>query len=70
MNGAVRDVAMMAQMDLGIQALGSSPFKAEKHGVGQVNVTLTVHNQLIQPGDYIYADWNGVLISTELLIES
>ena len=70
MNGAVRDVAMMAQMDLGIQALGSSPFKAEKHGVGQVNVTLTVYNQLIQPGDYIYADWNGVLISTELLIES
>ena len=52
-NGAVRDVAMMAQMDLGIQALGSSPFKAEKHGVGQVNVTLTVYNQLIQPGDYI-----------------
>ena len=53
MNGAVRDVAMMAQMVLGIQALGSSPFKAEKHGVGLVNVTLTVHNQLIQPGDYI-----------------
>ncbi|HAH03667.1 MAG TPA: putative 4-hydroxy-4-methyl-2-oxoglutarate aldolase, partial [Vibrio sp.] len=51
-------------------ALGASPFKTEKHGVGQVNVTLTVHNQLIQPGDYIYADWNGVLISTELLIES
>ncbi|MBY7732539.1 MULTISPECIES: putative 4-hydroxy-4-methyl-2-oxoglutarate aldolase [Vibrio] len=69
-NGAVRDVAMMAQMDLGIQALGASPFKTEKHGVGQVNVTLTVHNQLIQPGDYIYADWNGVLISTELLMES
>ena len=69
-NGAVRDVGMMSQMDLGVQALGASPFKTEKRGMGQVNVTLTVHNQLIQPGDYIYADWNGVLISSELLLES
>lgn len=69
-NGAVRDVGMMSQMDLGVQALGASPFKTEKRGVGQVNVTLSIHNQLIQPGDYIYADWNGVLISSELLIES
>ena len=67
-NGAIRDVGMMSQMDLGVQALGSSPFKTEKRGSGQVNVTLTIHNQLIQPGDYIYADWNGVLLSSELLI--
>ncbi|WP_434762440.1 putative 4-hydroxy-4-methyl-2-oxoglutarate aldolase [Vibrio fortis] len=69
-NGAIRDVGMMSQMDLGVQALGSSPFKTEKRGSGQVNVTLTIHNQLIQPGDYIYADWNGVLLSSELLINS
>lgn len=66
-NGAVRDAAMMAEMDLGIKALGTCPFKTEKRDVGEVNVTLTVHNQMIQPGDYIYADWNGVLMSTELL---
>ncbi|MCG9631885.1 putative 4-hydroxy-4-methyl-2-oxoglutarate aldolase [Vibrio sp. Isolate30] len=69
-NGAIRDVGMMSQMELGVQALGSSPFKTEKRGSGQVNVTLTIHNQLIQPGDYIYADWNGVLLSSELLINS
>lgn len=66
-NGAVRDVAAMAEMELGIKALGTNPFKTEKRGAGEVNVTLTVHNQMIQPGDYIYADWNGVLMSTELL---
>ncbi|UPQ88411.1 putative 4-hydroxy-4-methyl-2-oxoglutarate aldolase [Vibrio sinaloensis] len=66
-NGAVRDVAMMSEMDLGVKALGTSPFKTEKRDVGEVNVTLTIHNQMIQPGDYIYADWNGVLMSTELL---
>jgi regulator of ribonuclease activity A len=66
-NGAVRDVVMMSEMELGIQALGTNPFKTEKRGVGEVNVSLTIHNQMIQPGDYIYADWNGVLMSKELL---
>ena len=65
--GAIRDVAVMAEMDFGIKALGTSPFKTEKRGAGEMNVTLTIHNQMIQPGDYVYADWNGVLMSTELL---
>lgn len=62
-NGAVRDVVAMSQMDLGIKALGACPFKTEKRGAGDVNVTLTIHNQMIQPGDYLYADWDGVLLS-------
>ncbi|MEH0665240.1 putative 4-hydroxy-4-methyl-2-oxoglutarate aldolase [Vibrio scophthalmi] len=66
-NGAVRDVATMAEMELGIKALGTCPFKTEKRGAGEVNVTLTIQNQMIQPGDYIYADWNGVLMSSEAL---
>ncbi len=67
-NGAIRDVGMMSQMDLGVQALGACPFKTEKRGAGDVNVTLSIHNQLVQPGDYIYADWNGVLLSAYKLI--
>ena len=66
-NGAIRDVAAIAMMEIGLKALGSSPFKTEKRGAGDVNVTLTMHNQMIQPGDYIYADWNGILTSVDLL---
>ncbi|OLQ87517.1 ribonuclease activity regulator protein RraA [Vibrio ponticus] len=66
-NGAIRDAAAIAEMDIGVQALGTCPFKTEKRGAGEVNVMLTIHNQMIRPGDYIYADWNGVLTSTELL---
>ncbi len=58
---------MMAEMDLGIKALAACPFKTEKRGAGEVNVTLTMHRQMVQPGDYIYADWNGVLMSKEAL---
>jgi regulator of ribonuclease activity A len=61
--GAVRDVMALSQMDIGIKALGASPFKTEKRGVGHVNVSLCIMNNMIQPGDFIYADWNGMLIS-------
>ncbi|EKO3581225.1 putative 4-hydroxy-4-methyl-2-oxoglutarate aldolase [Vibrio metschnikovii] len=66
-NGAIRDVVAMSQMDLGIKALGTSPFKTDKRGAGEVNVTLTLHNQMVQPGDYLYADWNGILLSEQSL---
>lgn len=65
--GAIRDVAAMSEMDLGVKALAASPFKTEKRGVGEVNVCLTMQKQMVHPGDYVYADWNGTLISTELL---
>ncbi|NIY91238.1 putative 4-hydroxy-4-methyl-2-oxoglutarate aldolase [Vibrio diazotrophicus] len=65
--GAVRDVVALSQMDLGIKALDSCPFKTEKRGVGKVNVALSMHNQMVLPGDYIYADWNGILMSQQAL---
>jgi regulator of ribonuclease activity A len=57
----------MAQMSLGVKALGTSPFKTEKRGAGEVNVTLMMLNQIVQPKEYIYADWNGILISKQAL---
>lgn len=66
-NGAVRDVGLLAEMDLGIKALAACPFKTEKNGAGEVNVSITVNGQTVLPGDYVYADWNGTLISHEAL---
>ncbi|MDG3088997.1 putative 4-hydroxy-4-methyl-2-oxoglutarate aldolase [Vibrio hannami] len=65
--GAVRDVAALSEMDLGIKALAANPFKTEKKGAGEVNVPITMNRQTVLPGDYIYADWNGTLISHEAL---
>lgn len=66
-NGAIRDAATLSEMDLGVKALGTCPFKTEKKDVGEINVSLTINNQMIQPGDYIYADWNGIVMSKEKL---
>jgi regulator of ribonuclease activity A len=65
--GAVRDAIALSEMDLGVKALATCPFRTEKRDGGQVNVTLSLINQMVQPGDYIYADWNGILLSKNAL---
>ncbi|MCL9781109.1 putative 4-hydroxy-4-methyl-2-oxoglutarate aldolase [Vibrio sp. S4M6] len=65
--GAIRDAATISEMDIAVKALGTCPLKTEKKNVGEINVSLTVNNQMIQPGDYLYADWNGVVMSKDKL---
>lgn len=65
--GAIRDVAAMSQIDLGVKAIAACPFKTDKRGIGEIDVGLTIQRQMIQPGDYIYADWNGTLLSKDEL---
>ncbi|AZG87100.1 ribonuclease E activity regulator RraA [Pseudomonas syringae] len=61
--GCVRDVDVIAQTDLGVQALASHPKKTEKRGIGELNVPVTFGGVTFRPGDYLYADNNGVIIS-------
>ncbi|WP_104402963.1 putative 4-hydroxy-4-methyl-2-oxoglutarate aldolase [Vibrio penaeicida] len=65
--GAVRDVGALSEIDLGVKALTSCPFKTEKRDIGETQVGLTIQGQMIQPGDYLYSDWNGIVISKEEL---
>ncbi|WP_413285165.1 putative 4-hydroxy-4-methyl-2-oxoglutarate aldolase [Vibrio sp. MA40-2] len=65
--GAIRDVAALSELDVGVKALAACPFKTEKKGAGEINVCLTMNRQTVHPGDFIYADWNGILLSDQLL---
>ncbi|NNM51549.1 MAG: ribonuclease E activity regulator RraA [Pseudomonadales bacterium] len=66
--GAVRDVDALATLELGVQAVAAFPLKSVRRGVGDVDVPLHVAGQFIQPGDFIYADNNGVIISSKSLV--
>ena len=66
--GVIRDVDEIAQTEIGVQALGHCPLKTEKLGVGQRDVVLSFGGVDISPGDYVYADNNGVLVSTKALL--
>ncbi|PHN65751.1 ribonuclease activity regulator protein RraA [Pseudomonas syringae] len=61
--GCVRDVDMLAQTDLGVQALASYPKRSEKRGVGQLDLPVTFGGVTFRPGEYLYAANNGVIIS-------
>ena len=66
--GAVRDVDEIAETRLGVQALGQCPLKTETRGVGQRDVAVSFGGVEILPGDYVYADNNGVIISKIALL--
>ena len=65
--GCIRDVDVLAQTDLGVQALASHPLKSNRRGVGDVNVPVTFAGVTFRPGEFIYADNNGVIISPTAL---
>lgn len=66
--GAIRDVEVIDQIDLGIQALGVCPVKTQKQGQGERDIPLVFPTITVSPGDWLYADRNGVLISPRALI--
>lgn len=67
-NGCIRDVDILAQLNLGIKALNTTPLKTEKRGIGDLNIPVTFAGQTIRPGEFIYADNNGIVVSAKKLI--
>ena len=67
-NGVIRDVDEIGRTPLGVQALGCCPVKTEKLGVGQRDIEIQFGGVTIVPGDYIYADNNGVIVSKRALL--
>ncbi|MGY3893675.1 putative 4-hydroxy-4-methyl-2-oxoglutarate aldolase [Aeromonas enterica] len=67
-HGAVRDVGTLATLALGVKALAACPVKTEKRGQGALDAVVSFAGVTIHPGDYVYADLNGVLVSATRLI--
>jgi regulator of ribonuclease activity A len=61
--GAVRDVDVLATLDLGVLALGSCPRKTERRGRGERDVELRVAGSSLRPGQWLYADADGVVVA-------
>ncbi|WKT62160.1 ribonuclease E activity regulator RraA [Microbulbifer thermotolerans] len=68
MYGCIRDVDEIGKLNLGVQALGTHPMKTEKKGIGDKNLDVTFGSVTFRPGEYLYADNNGVIVSSQALI--
>lgn len=69
LNAAIRDSAEIEEMDTMVCALATSPVKSAKEGLGEAGDTIHIGGTAIAPGDWLYADADGVLASrTDLTI--
>ncbi|SDQ77659.1 ribonuclease E activity regulator RraA [Microbacterium sp. cf332] len=61
-NGAIRDRVAIAELPLGVKALGSNPRKSAKAGIGEVDVPVSIAGVVFVPGRHVWADPDGVLV--------
>ncbi|SFJ31229.1 ribonuclease E activity regulator RraA [Thermoflavimicrobium dichotomicum] len=68
--GCVRDTKELAELDLGVMALGKSPVKSKKDGKGKRDVTVRFAGVEWIPGHYVYVDEDGIVLSAENLLKN
>ena len=66
-NGCVRDTAALSRLPLGVRALAAHPRRSGKGGTGEQDVSLMFAGVSIEPGHWVYADADGLLVSPEQL---
>ncbi len=67
-DGCVRDVAELAECQTGIRALASMPLPTEKRNEGQRDVAVQIQGVWVRPGDWLYADEDGIVVSGKPLV--
>lgn len=65
--GAVRDVDLLEEYDIGIHALGAIPVSADAREIGDIDVAVNFANVTFLPEDHLYADSTGIVLSGEVL---
>ncbi|MFI6086264.1 ribonuclease E activity regulator RraA [Streptomyces sp. NPDC051217] len=64
-HGAVRDVDALAEVRIGVKALGSNPRKSRKEGAGERDVDVSFGGVTFAPGCRVYSDADGILVTRE-----
>lgn len=65
--GCIRDAVPIGDIAIGVKAMATNPRKSVKKGEGERDVVLRFAECRIAPGDYLYADEDGVVIADERL---
>lgn len=60
--GMIRDSDIIEAMHIGIRALGTHPLKSIKNGIGEKDVEVSFSGVSFVPGNYLYADMDGVIV--------
>lgn len=66
--GCIRDSVALDTLPLGVRALDTHPRKSVKRGEGQRGLAITFGGVSMRPGDWLYADEDGVLLADHALL--
>lgn len=61
-DGAVRDLAELQDCPIAIYALASVPLPTSRKNQGQRNVPVHLQGMLVRPGEFLYADADGIVV--------
>ena len=67
-NGCIRDSHQINKMAVGIKALNTCPVKSIKRNVGEQNIPVKFAGITFNPGQFIYTDEDGLLLSEKKLL--
>lgn len=62
-NGCIRDSVEINACAIGVRALAAHPQKSIKKGVGEIQLRVMIAGVAVRPGDWIYADQDGMLVA-------
>jgi regulator of ribonuclease activity A len=62
-NGCVRDLPEIRGLHVGIRALSPMPKRSSKNGSSERGVTLSFAGVTFAPGEFLYADNDGILVA-------
>ncbi|MCB9729744.1 MAG: ribonuclease E activity regulator RraA [Deltaproteobacteria bacterium] len=66
--GCIRDSRAIAGLPVGLKALATHPRRSPKHGAGQVDIPVSFADLTFRPGDFVYADEDGLLLAPRSLV--
>ena len=66
-SGCIRDSVVISGIEIGVKAMGTNPRKSLKKGAGDRDIPVTFAGVNFIPGQYVYADEDGIVVSEQEL---
>lgn len=65
--GCIRDREEIEKTTVGVKALAAHPLKSNKQGIGEKDIPVRFAGVNFEPGGWLYADVDGIVVSAEPL---
>ncbi len=66
--GCIRDSGVIATINIGCKAIATLPLKTDKKGIGEKDIPVHFADVDFIPGQFLYADEDGIIVSTKDLL--